>query len=86
MVEFDDGAVLAFEVKTGERVTDNELKGMRKLREALGQRFLGGVALSMGSRSYTYEDRLHVMPLDRLCGRSRERATARAIFNKLMAS
>jgi predicted AAA+ superfamily ATPase len=66
VVEFDDGAVLAFEVKTGERVTSNDLKGMRKLREALGQRFLSGVALSMGSRSYTYEDRLHVMPIDRL--------------------
>lgn len=66
VVEFDDGSVLAFEVKSGERVTGSDLKGMRKLREALGPRFLAGVALCMGSRSYTYEDRLHVMPLDRL--------------------
>jgi predicted AAA+ superfamily ATPase len=66
VIEFDDGAVLAFEVKAGERVTGNDLKGMRKLREALGERFVAGVALSMGTRSYTYEDRLHVMPLDRL--------------------
>jgi uncharacterized protein len=66
VVEFGDGTVLAFEVKTGERVTGNDLKGMRKLREAIGDRFLAGVALSMGPRSYTYEDRLHVMPLDRL--------------------
>ena len=66
VVEFDDGAVLAFEVKTGERVTGNDLKGMRKLRDALGPRFLAGVALCMGPRSYTYEDRIHVMPLDRL--------------------
>lgn len=66
VVEFGDGTVLAFEVKTGERVSGNDLKGMRKLREAIGDRFLAGVALSMGPRSYTYEDRLHVMPLDRL--------------------
>lgn len=66
VIEFDDGAVLAFEVKAGERATGNDLKGMRKLREALGERFIAGVALNMGSRSYTYEDRLHVMPLDRL--------------------
>lgn len=59
-------SVLAFEVKSGERVAGSDLKGRRKLREALGQRFLARVALSMGSRSYTYEDRLHVMPLDRL--------------------
>jgi hypothetical protein len=58
--------VLAFEVKAGERAMGNDLKGMRKLREALGERFIAGVALNMGSRSYTYEDRLHVMPLDRL--------------------
>jgi uncharacterized protein len=66
VVQFDDGSVLAFEVKSGERVAGSDLKGMRKLREALGERFLAGVAFSMGSRSYTYEDRLHVMPLDRL--------------------
>ena len=66
VVEFGDGTVLAFEVKTGERVRGNDLKGMRKLREAIGDRFLAGVALSMGPRSYTYEERLHVMPLDRL--------------------
>lgn len=66
VIEFDDGSVLAFEVKTAERVAGGDFKGLRKLREALGGRFLAGVALSLGPRSYTYQDRLHVMPLDRL--------------------
>lgn len=66
VIEFDDGSVLAFEVKVGERIAGSDLKGLRKLRDALGERFLAGVAISLGSRSYTYEDRLHVMPLDRL--------------------
>ncbi len=66
VVEFDDGSVLAFEVKANERVTGSDLSGLRSLREAVGSRFLAGVALSTGSRSYTYEDRLHVMPIDRL--------------------
>jgi uncharacterized protein len=66
VIEFDDGSVLAFEVKTGERLRGGDLKGLRKLREALGNRFLAGVAFSMGSRSFTLEDRVHVLPLDRL--------------------
>jgi len=66
VVEFDDGRVLAFEVKANERVSGTDLKGLRKLRNALGDRFIAGVAFSTGLRSYTFEDRLHVMPLDRL--------------------
>lgn len=66
VLEFDDGRVLAFEVKAGERVSGKDLTGLRKLRDSLGARFIGGVALSLGSRSYTYAEGLHVMPVDRL--------------------
>ncbi|MEV6350067.1 ATP-binding protein [Actinoplanes sp. NPDC051851] len=66
VIEFDDGQVLAFEVKANERVAGTDLKGLRKLRDALGDRFIAGVALSTGLRSFTYEDRIHVMPVDRL--------------------
>lgn len=66
VVELEDGRVLAFEVKTGERVPGKDLAGLRKLRDALGERLIAGVALSTGPRSYTYEDRIHVMPIDRL--------------------
>ncbi|GGK34814.1 hypothetical protein GCM10010124_29330 [Pilimelia terevasa] len=66
VIEFDDGRVLAFEVKANERVPGADLKGLRTLRNALGDRFVAGVALSTGQRSFTYEDRIHVMPIDRL--------------------
>lgn len=66
VIEFDDGRVLAFEVKAGERVPGHDLVGLRKLRNAVGNRFIAGVALSTGPRSYTYEDKIHVMPIDRL--------------------
>lgn len=66
VVEFDDGSVLAFEVKANERITGKDFKGLRKLRDALGNRFIAGIALSTGARSYKYEDRLNVMPVDRL--------------------
>lgn len=66
VVEFDDGGVVAFEVKANERVPGTDLKGLRSLRGSLGERFIAGVVLSTGPRSYTFEDRVHVMPIDRL--------------------
>jgi predicted AAA+ superfamily ATPase len=66
VVEFDDGQVLAFEVKASERAAGPATAGLRELRDLLGDRFIAGVVLTTGRRSYTYDDRIHVMPLDRL--------------------
>ncbi|MFT4051526.1 MAG: ATP-binding protein [Microbacterium sp.] len=66
VIEFHDGRVLGFEVKANERITDRDLKGLRKLRDLLGERFIAGIALSTGGRSYSSGDRVHVMPVDRL--------------------
>lgn len=66
VIEDNDGCIVAFEVKAGDRVTGTDLRGLRTLRDALGERFIAGVVLRTGPRSYTYEDRLHVLPIDRL--------------------
>ncbi|MGH2834782.1 MAG: ATP-binding protein [Solirubrobacteraceae bacterium] len=66
VIERDDGVVLAFEVKAGRRVTSTDARHLRKLREALGERFLLGVVLHTGAHAYRVEDRLHAMPVDRL--------------------
>nr|WP_207782077.1 ATP-binding protein [Phytoactinopolyspora limicola] len=66
VVEFDDGVVVAFEVKANERATGADFTGLKQLRDALGPRFGAGVVFTTGRRSFTYEDRLHVMPIDRL--------------------
>ncbi|WCC80437.1 ATP-binding protein [Cutibacterium equinum] len=66
VVEYDDGRVVAFEVKASERARGKDFRGLAELRDLLGARFIGGIVLTTGSRSYTYEDRLHVMPVDRL--------------------
>jgi len=66
VLERDDGAVAGVEVKAGERVAAIDFRGLRKLRESLGDRFLGGVVLHLGRRSYTQDDRLHALPVDRL--------------------
>lgn len=66
VIEAGDGRVVAFEIKAASRIAGDDLKGLRELRAHLGEAFVAGVAFYTGSRSYTYEDRLHVMPVDRL--------------------
>ncbi len=66
VLERDDGAVVGVEVKAGTRVPGGDLTGLRMLRDTVGDGFLGGVVLYLGQRSYTFEDRLHVVPVDRL--------------------
>jgi hypothetical protein len=36
------------------------------LRAKLGKHFAGGVVLNTGTRSYTADDRIHILPMDRL--------------------
>lgn len=66
VVERDDGCVVAFEIKASQRVDTREITPLRKLRDALGSAFVAGVVLHLGMQSYTSEDRLHVLPVDRL--------------------
>jgi predicted AAA+ superfamily ATPase len=66
VVEREDGGIVGFEIKTGTRIQGADMKGLAKLRDALGAQFIGGIVLHLGERSYTYADRLHVVPLDRV--------------------
>lgn len=66
VIERDDGTVVAFEIKASSRVSGESLRGLRKLRDIYGEAFTAGITLYMGNRSYTHEDRLHVMPMDRI--------------------
>ncbi|MFN8074633.1 MAG: ATP-binding protein [Kineosporiaceae bacterium] len=66
VAEFDDGDVLAFEVKANQRATAADVSGLRRLRDALGPRFRAGVVLTTGQRRYTQTDRIHVLPIDSL--------------------
>jgi uncharacterized protein len=58
--------VSAVEVKAGSRVPGGEMGGLLKLRRRLGNRFLRGVVLYTGTRSYTNEDKIHIVPVERL--------------------
>lgn len=66
VVERMDGVVVGFECKADTRVPGKAFHGLRQLRDKVGEAFLGGLVLYAGERSYTYEDRLHAVPIDRL--------------------
>lgn len=66
VIESEDGTVIAFEVKASERAPGSDFRGLTQLRDAFGARFTAGIMLTTGSRSYTFDDRLHVLPIDRL--------------------
>jgi predicted AAA+ superfamily ATPase len=66
IAEFDDGQVLAFEVKANQRAAGTDVSGLQQLRDTLGSRFRAGIVLTTGQRTYTHSDRIHIMPIDRL--------------------
>lgn len=66
MVELDDGDVVAFEISAGTSVPRAKFSGLKQLHDSLGTTFRGGAVLYLGRRSYSYDDRLHALPLDRL--------------------
>lgn len=62
--ETHDGRIAGVEMKAASSVEDKDFRGLRLLRDTLAREFVGGVVLYLGPRSYTREDRLHVLPLD----------------------
>lgn len=66
VLERDDGGVVGIEVKAAGRVTAADFRGLRLLRDLVGEALVAGMVLYLGQRSYTFDDRLHVMPVDRL--------------------
>jgi predicted AAA+ superfamily ATPase len=66
VLEREDGKVVALDVKAASRVTGDDLRGLTKLSRKLGSQFLGGVVLYTGTRAYSYEGGLHIVPIDRL--------------------
>ena len=66
VIELDNGDVVAFEISAGSSVPGEKFSGLKQLRSSLGDSFRGGAVLYLGRRSYSYDDRLHALPLDRL--------------------
>ncbi|MGL5864326.1 MAG: ATP-binding protein [Dermatophilaceae bacterium] len=66
VLELTGGRVLAIEVKASTSFTGGQFTALRTLRDALGDRFIGGVVLNTGDSSYRYADRLYGLPVSSL--------------------
>lgn len=66
IMEFADGRVLGIEVKSGTTFRAEHFKGLRSLRDRLGDRFEGGIVLNTGATGYRFADRLNGLPVSSL--------------------
>lgn len=66
VVEMADGRIVALETKTAARITARDTRGLRYLRDHLGDRFAGGCVLYTGAATLALEDRIWAVPLSAL--------------------
>jgi uncharacterized protein len=66
VLERDDGQVIAIEVKAGSRISGEDFRGLRQLKERLGLRLEEAIILYTGEHAYTHDDWITILPLDRL--------------------
>ena len=59
-------AIAGVDIKLAATVSSRDFRGLRKLRDALGERFACGVVLYDGEISVPFGDRLHAIPISRL--------------------
>jgi uncharacterized protein len=66
VLEFGSAALAGIEVKAAATVVEADFRGLRKLREAAGQRFRSGVVLYDGTASVSFGDGLFAVPIRRV--------------------
>ena len=66
VLEQGPSAVAGIEVKAAASVGESDFRGLRKLREAAGKRFVAGVVLYDGSATRHFRDGLFAVPLRKL--------------------
>lgn len=66
LLERRDGSVAAVEVKAAASATSSDFRGLRHLRDKLGDRFKAGVLLYTGPSTVPFGDRLAAVPLSGL--------------------
>ena len=66
VLERDDGQVIAIEIKAGSRISGEDFRGLRHLKERLGPRLEESIILHTGEHAYMHDDWIRILPLDRL--------------------
>lgn len=70
VIERGHGTVAGVEVKASATVTATDFRGLRKLKDAAGKKFAGGVVLYDGENSVGFGDGLYAVPIRSLWERS----------------
>jgi len=66
IMEFDDGRIIAIEVKASTSFQPAHFKHLKTLRERLGPRFAMGIVLNTGQVGYRFADKLYGLPVSAL--------------------
>lgn len=66
ILESADGSVSAVEVKAARDVDEHDFRHLATLRDRLGERFVNGVVLHIGTHPYSFGDRLTALPVSAL--------------------
>jgi predicted AAA+ superfamily ATPase len=66
ILEFEDGRVLALEIKASTSFNARQFQGLAALRDDLGDRFIGGIVLNTGAAGYRYSEKLWGLPISAL--------------------
>ena len=66
MVEVAGGRIVAIEVKSASSVSISDARHLVWLREQLGRRFIAGVVLHTGPRSFALDDKISAVPISTL--------------------
>lgn len=63
LLELDDGRVLGLEVKASQTYKPEHFRGLRRLADRLGDRFLGGIVLSTADQGVRFGENLVGLPI-----------------------
>jgi uncharacterized protein len=66
VLERDDGQVIAFEIKAGTRVGNEDLRGLRLLKDRLGSRLEEAIVLYTGEHAYRHDGWIWIQPLSKV--------------------
>lgn len=68
LLEGPGGVVVGIEVKSSTSPSSDSAKHLRWLRDKLGDRFVAGVVLHLGTRASSFGDNIHAIPVSALWG------------------
>lgn len=68
VIEHSGGEIIAVEVKAAATVTDKDFRGLKKLHEAVGEKWKTGIVFYDGERVLSFGEQMYAVPISALWG------------------